>query len=186
MTTILTDEKLTAAPRTKVLPLPELAETLKEDALERARQKLLPSRRGSDLRTLLETPAFLDAFKHGLASGVAKALSENDKAVQAVYIYDPSTNPDSESGVDLPMSATVHLLVRVVKTSAALEAFTATLDRALTAELRDLPSDRFTRLESVLDVNLVTDQQVRLGVGYAVLFSSLFAPPIKLWQREAY
>jgi hypothetical protein len=182
---ILTGEQVTVTPTTKVLPLQELVETLNEDAVAQARQKLLPPQRGADLRSLLETPAFLDAFKYGIASGVAKALSENDKSVQAVYVYDPSTNPDSESGVDLPMSATVHLLVRVVRLSAALEAFIATLNRALTAELRNLPSDRFARLESVLDVNLVTEQQVRLGAGYAVLLSSVFAPAIKLWQREA-
>jgi hypothetical protein len=181
---VLADEKVMAGPREKVLPLQELVETLHEDALEQARQKLLPPQRGADLQTLLETHEFLDAFKYGLASGIAKALSENDKSVQAVYTYDPSINPDAESGVDLPMSATVHLLVRVVKSSAALEAFIATLTRALTAELRKLPSDRFARLESVLDVNLVTEQQIRLGAGYAVLLSSLFAPPIKLWERS--
>jgi hypothetical protein len=184
ITPVLTDETVTAATREKVLPLQELAETLNEDALEQARQKLLPPQRGSELRALLETPAFLDAFKYGLASGVAKALSENDRSVQAVYTYDPSTNPDSESGVDLPMSAMVHLLVRVTKSSAALEAFIATLTRALTAELKNLPSDRFARIESVLDVNLVTEQQIRLGAGHAVLLSSLFTPPIKLWERN--
>ena len=182
--TVLTEEKVAAGPRAKVLLLQELAETLREDALAQARKKLLPPQRGSDLRTLLETPAFLDAFKYGLASGIAKALSENDKSVQAVYTYDPSTNPDSDSGVDLPIGATVHLVVRVVNSSAALEAFVATLDRALTADLRNLPSDRFARLESVLDVNLITEQQVRLCTGYAALLSSVFAPPIKLWQRE--
>lgn len=168
----------------KVLPLDELAETFLNDAVAGARQKLSPLERGSDLRTLFDVPAFLDAFKYGLASGVAKALSENDKSVQAVYVYDPSNNPDCESGEDLPMGATVHLLVRVTRSSAALEAFMATLDAALTAKVRNLPSDQFARLESVLDANLVTDQQVRLGAGYAPLLVSLFAPPIKLWQRE--
>ncbi len=179
-TTILTNERVA---RSKVLPLPELAETLRDEALGQAQQKLSPLQRGSDLGKLLETLAFLDAFKYGLASGVARALSENDKSVQAVYTYDPSTNPDSESGEDLPMTATVHLLVRVVKSSAALEAFIATLDRELTVKLKSLPSDKFARLESVLDVNLVTEQQVRLRAGYAALLSSVFAPPIKLWQR---
>jgi hypothetical protein len=178
--TLLTNERVA---RPKVLPLPELAETLRDDALGQAREKISPLQRGSDLGNLLDTPAFLDAFKYELASGVARALSENDKSVQAVYTYDPSTNPDSESGEDLPMTATVHLLVRVVKSSAALEAFIATLDRELTAKLKSLPSDRFARLESVLDVNMVTEQQVRMRAGYAALLSSVFAPPIKLMLR---
>ncbi len=93
-------------------------------------------------------------------------------------------NPDSESGEDMPMEATVHLLALVAAPSAALESFVAALDSALTASLKELPSPLFASRESVLDVNLITEKDVRLGLGYAALLSSVFAPPLKVWSRE--
>jgi len=184
-TTILSEEKVAFAPTRKVLPMRDLAETLRDDALTQARGKFSALQRGADLRALLDLPGFLDAFKHALACGIAKALAENAQFVQAVYTYDPSINPDCESGEDLPVSATVHLLVLVSKSSAALEALIVSLDEALTGKLRELPSNKFAQRTSVLDVNLLTEQDVQRGVGYAALLSSVFAPPIRIWQRQA-
>jgi hypothetical protein len=74
-------------------------------------------------------------------------------------------------------------LVQVAKPSAALEVLIVSLDKELTAKLRALPSTRFAERASVLDVNLLTEEDVRLGTGYAVMLSSVFAPPLKVWQR---
>ena len=183
VTTMSATQTRSIAPARVVLPMPDLAEQLRSDALAHARQKMALAQREEDLKTLLALPAFLDAFVHALASGIAAALAENDQFVQAVYTFDPSLNPDSESGDDLPVSGTVHLLVRVTKPSAALDAFIASLDQALTAQLRELPSTKFAQRTSVLDINLLTEEDVRLGAGYAALLSSVFAPPIKVWQR---
>ncbi|MDE3090241.1 MAG: hypothetical protein KGJ80_12740 [Chloroflexota bacterium] len=182
-TTILSEEKIAFAPTRKVLPMQALAETLRDDALTQARAKSSAFQRGADLRTLLAVPTFLDAFKHALARGIARTLAENVQFVQAVYTYDPSANPDSESGDDLPVRVTVHLLVLVSKPSAALEALILSLDQALTAKLSELPSDTFAQRTSLLDVNLLTEEDARCGVGYAALLSSVFAPPLRIWQR---
>ena len=82
-----------------------------------------------------------------------------------------------------PVDATVHLLVLVNSSSAALEAFISALDRALTASLTSLPSPKFAERDSILDVNLLTEKDVESGRGYAVLLSSVFTPPLKVWQR---
>jgi hypothetical protein len=82
-----------------------------------------------------------------------------------------------------PVDATVHLLVLVKSSSAALEAFISALDRALAASLTSLPSPKFTERGSILDVNLLTEKDVESGRGYAVLLSSVFTPPLKIWQR---
>ena len=185
MTTTISNEAITTTPAHKVSPMHALTDRLQSNAIAQARQKVAISQRGAELETLLDVPAFLDAFVHALARGIAEVLAENDKFVQAVYTYDPSINPDSESGDDLPVSATVHLLVRVSKPSAALEAFIASLDTALTAKLRELSSSQFAPRTSMLDVHLITEEDVQLGRGYAALLSSLFAPPIQVWQRNA-
>jgi hypothetical protein len=183
-TAMFTKESVVVASSRKVLPMEELAEQLRGNAINRAQQKLAPFQRDDDLPTLLEKPAFLDAFVHAIAGGVAAAIGENDPFVQAVYTYDPSANPDNESGDDLPISGTIHLLVRVTQPSAALDAFIAALDQALTAQLRELPSSKFARRTSVLDVNLLTEQEVQRGAGFAAMLSSVFAPPIQVWQRK--
>jgi hypothetical protein len=180
---MLSDRTRVVAPTRLVLPVQDLGEQLVGDAIALARQKMALSRRGEDLATLLGMPAFLNAFVHALGCRVAEALAENDQFVQQVYTYDPSLNPDSESGDELPATGTVHLLVQVAKPSAALEALIVSLDKELTAKLRALPSTRFAERASVLDVNLLTEEDVRLGTGYAVMLSSVFAPPLKVWQR---
>jgi len=167
----------------RVTPLQEVVETIREDALILAQDRLTDVMRGLDLKHLLRRPDFVDNFKYGLAAGVAMALSDNDPHVEAVYTYEPSANPDSELGNDVPVDATVHLLVKVQASSAALVAFIAALDRALTAELKNLPSPKLAQRESVLDVNLITEKDIEEGRGYAVILSSVFAPPLKVWQR---
>jgi hypothetical protein len=162
----------------------DVAKSILDDALARAAQKLPVSERTASLEKLLSLPVFQSSFKYGMAQGVARVLSENDKFVCAVYVYEPSMNSDIESGEDLPQSATVHLLVLVGKSSAALQALIDSLDRSLVAALRELPCSKFKQRTSVLDVNIVTEQEVQMRTGYAVLLSSLFAPPIKLWPRE--
>jgi hypothetical protein len=183
VTTMSATQTRSIAPARVVLPMPDLAKQLSADALARARQKMALAQREEELKNLLALPAFIDAFVHALAIGIAGALAENDLSVQAVYAHDPSLNPDSESGDVLSPSGTVHLLVQVTRSSAALEAFIASLDQALTAQLHELPSPKFAQRTSVLDINLLTEEGVRLGTGYAALLSSVFAPPIKVWHR---
>lgn len=185
MTTTVISAKETKSRSPEAMSIQKLAESLRDDALTLAQDKYAVFQRGSDLASLLRHPDFFERFKYGLAVGVAGALAANDRCVLAVYVYDPSINPDSENGEDLPLDATLHLLALVSSPSAALAAFVASLDRALTASLKSLPSPLFARRESVLDVNLITEKDVRLGLGYAALLSSLFAPPIKVWEREA-
>ena len=110
-------------------------------------------------------------------------ISAHDHNVQAIYVYDPSINADSESGEAMPPDATMHLVVRVTSSSAALDAFVGALDRALTSNLKDLPSPQFASRKAVLDVTLVTDEDVRRGSSLAGLLSGVFARPIQVWQH---
>jgi hypothetical protein len=182
-TTVVPTQRVEVESEIKVLPLDEVAETVRDDALALAQARLSAPLAGLELKRLLRRPDFVDNLKYGLASGVANALSANDPRVMAVYVFEPSANPDSELGNDMPVDATVHLLVLVKSSSAALEAFISALDRTLTASLRSLPSPKFAERDSILDVNLLTEKDVESGRGYAVLLSSVFAPPLKIWQR---
>ena len=184
-TTIRTHEVTVPEADFRVSPLDEAVEKIRDDALTQARKKLHIRYRGLDLESLLRHPHFVGQFMHGLISGVAEALAVNDQRVQAIYTYDPALNTDSESGEASPLDTTLHLLVRVATSSAALEAFIAALDRALTDSLKELPSPLFAERKFTLDVSLITEKDVRLGLGPAGLLSAIFTPPIKVWQRRA-
>lgn len=163
----------------------DLADTMRDEALKIARRTLPENKRDTDLAVLLQQASFLGNFKYGLVSGVAQALAANDQRVRAVYTYDPGINADSETGEELPLDMTMHLLVVVEAPSAALEAYINALDRALTESLKELPSPLFAQREFSLDVSLITEQDVRRGLGPAGLLSAIFTPPVKVWQREA-
>jgi hypothetical protein len=182
MTTI--DHQAEALDERRTPYLEDVARTMRDDALALARQKLAAPQRDLDLKGLFNRRDFVEYFKHGVASGVAGVLAAHDQRVQAVYIYDPSANPDSEFGVALPVDATVYLLVRVSTPSAALESFTASLDRALAESMKELPSPLYERREFILDTCVVSEIDVQQRRGYGAMLSSLFAPPLKVWQRE--
>ncbi len=184
MTTTDIHTKTAEARSLQAVSVQQVADSIRDEALTDAQDQYAVFQRGSDLGSLLRHPDFFERLKYGLTVGVAKALAANDPTVLAVYTYDPSSNPDSESGDTAPLEATVHMLALVSTPSAALSAFIASLDRALTASLKSLPAPLFAQRESVLDVNLITEKDARLGIGYAALLSSLFAPPIKVWARE--
>jgi hypothetical protein len=163
--------------------LEDVTETIRDDAIEQARSKLSPFHANLSLEQLLENNSFVDYFKYGLVSGAAQALAANDKNIQAIYVFDPSTNPDSETGASLPVELTMHLIVKVSRSSAALESFVDSLDKAMVRSLQSLPSPLFQMRTSVLDVTVVTVEDVRRRVGYAALLSSMFAPALKIWER---
>ena len=177
----LSKTRTTFAPMPQAMSLQEIAERLCTDALAEARQKFGLLGEELDTAELLRMPAFVTAFKHALARHIAETLAQNDVSVQAAYTYDPSMNPDSECGDDLPTDVTVHLLVRVTHISAALETYIVALDQALTPILSRVPSAEFAQRTSFLDVNLLTDEDARRGTRYAALLSSLFAPPLRVW-----
>jgi hypothetical protein len=162
-----------------------IAKRICHQALLETYDKLVPVEQELSLERLLQRRALFQSFKYSLAKGVAETLVTKDKRVRTVYMFEPSANPDAETEEDLPLEATIHLLVVVETTSAALEALIASLDRGLAQCMRELPSPLLADRRSILDVNLVTEEAVKHKTGYANLLSSVFAPPLKLWEHQA-
>lgn len=173
-------EELTAT--LTVTPIDDVAETIRNDAIEIARQRVDGEDAG--LMSLLDRRDFFESFKYGLAVRIADVLAATDRNVLGVYTYEVDMNPDAEIGGELPLDATARLLVHVSTPSAALQAFIGALDRALLISLKELPSPFFKERAFILDVNLITDQDIQQRIGFAKLVTSPFAPPLKVWQRE--
>lgn len=175
-------EELTTAATLTVTPIDDVAETIRNDAIEFARQQVDGEDAG--LISLLGRRDFFESFQYGLVSKVAEVLAATDRNVLGVYLFDVDMNPDAEIGGELPLDATVRLLVHVSTPSAALQAFIGALDRALVTSLKELPSPLFRERAFILDVNLITDRDIQQRLGFAKLLTSPFAPPLMVWQRE--
>jgi hypothetical protein len=170
---------------TQVTQLEKVAKKICNEALAEAYTRLRPVQQDLGLEYLFQHRDFVQNFKYGLAKGVAQTLAQHDKRVRAVYWFEPSANPDVEMGEPLLVEATLHLLVLVEAASAALDTFIAALDRGLIECLEEMPSALFAEGRLLLDVNLVTQEAVERRIGLANLLSSIFAPPLKLWERAS-
>ena len=163
----------------------ETAETVRDNALNLARKKMLPREQDFGLASLLERREFVDYFKHALAIEIAQVIAFNDQRVQAVFLFEESTNPDAETEDYLSsIDFTIHLLAFVTAGSAAFESYVASLDRALTEVLNELPSNDLFRRSSFLTVLPVTEKDVAQSRGYATLLSSIYSRPLKIWERK--
>jgi len=180
----LAPQKVESAPAHQVSSLRELAKTIRASAIAKALSDRRSHASNEALLELeLDRPAVVEAIKDSIAQEVARTLAAHDPQIQAIYSYDPSGNPDNETGEDRLPDVTIHLLALIAAPSAALQSFILALDSALTESLKDLPSPIFQMRESVLDINLLTPKDVQQRTGYAGLLSSLFAPAVKLWER---
>ncbi len=181
---VLARELVLETPMPEISTMAEVAETIRNDALTLAYQSLPPAQRDGDLQRLLGRPEFFNRLKYRLSAAVANVLAANDQRVLTVYTYEPTANADDGAGIEMPLDSTLHMLVLVTAPSAALQSFIDSLDRALTMSLKYLPSPLFALRDTLLDVNLVTEDEARLGLGWATLLKSVFAPPYKIWSRE--
>lgn len=172
-------------PISQVTQLQDVARNIQNEALLQTYAKMVPVQQSLGLEYLLKNRDFFESFKYSLAQGVAQTLGTNDRQVQSIYLFEPSLNPDAETGEELPPEATIHLLVIVSKSSAALAAFIEALDYQLTRCLNQMPSPLLAGSRSILNAVVLTEEAVDQHQGYGSLVSSMLAPPFKLWEREA-
>lgn len=166
-----------------VVNLQEIAGTICHDAIEQTRAKFPPKERNLPLSELLPRPEFFERFKYNLARGVANALGTYDPRIKAVYLADPALNPDAETEDELPLDTEVHLLIQVEANSAALESFIASLDQALIQYIDDQASPLVSKVGSMLNTILITQDDITHRRGFAALVSSIYAPPVRIWRR---
>jgi len=184
LTNTIEREHQTEAPVVQVTRLQEMAETICGNALSTARLRLPARQQDAPLTSLLQLPVYLNNFKYGLAEGAMNVIVANDGNVQAVYHFEESTNPDSETEEALLPDIGVHLLLLVDSNSAALTTFIKSLDESLSGLIRELPLPALAKRSSAINVITITQEDVEKRVGYGALLSSMFARPVKLWARE--
>ena len=163
-----------------VTSLQEVAETIQIDALQQASANYIQPVRATGIEALLQRHDFVEYFKFGLAERIANTLAAHDSCVQAVYYFDPHLNPDAETEAYPLMDPTVNVLVQVEARSAALRSFIDALDKALTEQVRNLPTSLFESLDTILNGIVFTEEDVELKRGYAALLSSFYLKPRRI------
>lgn len=164
-------------PAMKVLG--KVAEDICEKALNDAKAELHPLIRNNELTHLRKRSEFVQAFKLALEQRVAQKLAAWQPGVQAVFRFE-------ESWVDKGQSwdGSLHLLVKVTRLSDTIKAFGEKLDRSLTGCLQQLGWSRFLKRQSILDVQQVTLNELRHGIGYGAMFYAVYNIPVKVWPLK--
>ena len=170
-----------AAPLTRVLDPVSLVSSVIARASKVSAQKL-----GLDVEDFIVRLKQHDSLacaycRYNIARELGEALGIWNKNLKAVYTcnYD-----EAAAGEDcfeaVSMSALIHLIIWAEQKTKALSALIESIDRAMVQHYRDMLG--FDRLENVLDVQVIDDEDVRNCRGYAALLRSINQPAIRVWQ----
>jgi len=157
----------------------QIATDLCENALKDAKEQLHPLLRDTQLERLDERPEFIKAFKRALEQRIARKLAAWYPGVEAVFQFD-------ETRIENPAvwDGSIHLLAKVPHLSDTLKILGRRLDRSLLKYLRGLNWPRFQTRQSILEVQQVTLNELRHGIGYGAMFSAVYTVPEKVWPKN--
>lgn len=158
----------------------QTANELCEKALNDARAELHPLLRNENVNHLEKRNGFTEAFKAALEKRIAKRLALWQPSIQSVFRFD-----DSHARSDPAWDGKIHLLVKVPHLSNAIKSFGRSLDKYLIGYLaKQLGWSRFQGQGSILDVQQVTDSELRHGISYGAMFYAVHSVPVKVWPLK--
>jgi hypothetical protein len=157
----------------------QIASALCENALMDAKEQLHPLLRDAQLDRLEERPEFVQTFKRALERRIARKLAAWYPGIEAVFQFDETRMGNPEA-----WDSSIHLLVKVPRLSETVRILGRRLDRSLVKYLGQLNWPRFQKRQSILDVQQVTLNELRHGIGYGAMFHAVYTVPVKVWPRE--
>lgn len=155
------------------------ANALCEKALGDAKGQMHPLLHTSEFNSLSRRVEFLEAFKSALERRIARALAGWQPGVQAIFKYDETRTEDIGS-----WDGSIHLLIKVPRLSDKVKVWGKTLDRGLVTCLHQLGWERFSMRQTVLEVQQVTPNELRHGIGYGAMFCAVYTAPVKVWPQN--
>ena len=151
------------------------AQEICQRALKDAQEGLHPLLRTERVERLKRRPQFVQAFRLALERQIARKLVAWQTEVQAIYRFDESIQSQNV------WDGSIHLLARVPRLSRAIETLGKKLDRSLLRKLQELGWSRFRKRQSILEVQQVTQNEMRHGVSYGAMFLAVHTKPEKVW-----
>lgn len=169
--------------RGEQIPLPkdlgQVASKIYESALEDAKAQIHPLLRNADLQRLGQRIEFVKAFKLALEQRIAQRLALWQPQVQAVFQFEESWMESRRN-----WDGSIHLLVKVPRLSQAIKLLGKSLDKSLVKTLKQLGWTRFQKRQTILEVQQVTSDELRHGVGYGAMFYAVYSVPVKVWPLK--
>jgi hypothetical protein len=157
----------------------QVANELCEKALNDAKAQVHPLLRSVELDRLDQRTEFVEAFKSALEKRIARKLPVWQPNVQAVFKFDEAPRENIET-----WDGSVHLLVKVPRLSGSMKILGKTLDGSLMKTLKQLGWSRFRKRQSILEIQQVTPNELRHGVGYGGMFAAVYNVPVKVWPPK--
>ena len=125
----------------------------------------------------------INYFRYDVARELGEVLGKWDKNIKAVYFWDnDAASTAEESFQNKPVFSLIHMIIWSAKKTKALNALIEAIDRVIVQQFRGLTG--LTKLENVLDIQIIDDEDVRNRTGYAALLNSIYQPPIQLWGEK--
>ena len=155
------------------------ANELCERALHDAKAQLHPLLRNVEVERLAQRTDFLQAFKSALERRIARKLAAWQPGVQAVFKFDETPLENLER-----WDGSIHLLVKVPQVSSRVKALGKILDKVLMKHLKQLGLSRFEKRQAILDIQQVTPNELRHGIGYGAMFCAVYTVPVKVWPQD--
>jgi hypothetical protein len=156
-----------------------VANDLCEKSLNDAKTQLHPLLWDAELDLLDQRDEFLQGFKTSLEQRIARTLAAWQPGIQAVFKFDGT--PVENTGT---WDGSIHLLVKIPHLSNAVKALGRRLDESLMRHLKQLGWSRFQKQQSILNVQQVTPNELRHGVGYGAMFYAVYTAPVKIWPQD--
>jgi hypothetical protein len=156
-----------------------IANELCEEALNEARAQLHPLIRNVKLDSLDQRSEFVMAFKLALERSIAKLLAAWRPEIETIFRFDVSWM-DSRVFWD----GTIHLLIKVPRVSDAIGIVAGKLDQSLLNYLRQSGWSRFQKSQSVLEIQQVTQNELRHAISYGAMFCAVYSVPVKVWPQN--
>jgi hypothetical protein len=121
-------------------------------------------------------------YRYRLAKEVARCLGSLDSTIRAGYLLDYDATPEDMCFCEARADVVLHLIIWAERRTGALDALATAIDRALVHCLHDLLGG--SSLRRILDVQAVSDADVRGRLGYGALLHSIHHRPVSIWERE--
>ena len=159
----------------------DIANDLCVKALDEAKAQLHPLLRSVDIERLSQRNDFLQAFKSALEKRIARKLAAWQPGIQAVFKFDETRSENIGE-----WDGSIHLLVKVPRLSNTITLLGKTLDQVLVKYLKQLGCAPFSKCQSILDVQQVTQNEIRHGISYGAMFYAIYTVPVKVWPSASY
>ena len=157
----------------------QVANDLCDKALNDARAQLHPLIQNVELDHLDKRTEFVQAFKLALEGRIAKKLAVWYPNILVVFKFDESRMDHYK-----PWDGSIHLLVKVPRLSKTLKSLGKKLDQSLVGYMKRLGWSRFYKRQFILEVQQVTVNELRRGIGYGAMFCAVYSVPVKVWPRS--